>query len=124
MQNQKFKVTKKSFQNYFFRLFKNFFSKINISKVTDSEQKTEKVLAKLNKIFSNMTLLEEKFSIETPRLMVVHKKSNVSSFSFDMEIENNSFKMVGSFNLINDKNLLNNIKQLTLKVNYSCFVSI
>jgi len=54
--------------------------------VTDLEQKTEKVLAKFTKIILNMTQLEDMFSIETPTFILVHKKSNISSFPIDMEI--------------------------------------
>jgi hypothetical protein len=62
-----------------------------------------------------MTQLEDTFSIETPRCMVIHKKSNVSSLPFDMEIENNTFKLPGFFNLINKQ--INDTNLITLKVN-------
>jgi hypothetical protein len=85
--------------------------------VTDLEQKTEKVLAKLTKIIFNMTQLEDVFSIETPTFILVHKKSNISSLTFDMEIENNAFEPHEFFNFTNDKNQINDTKQITLQVN-------
>ena len=85
--------------------------------MTDLEQKTEKVLAKLTKIILNMTQSEDMFSIETPTFMLVHKKSNVSSFPFDMEIENNTFQLSSFFNLTNGNNQTNQSKIITLKVN-------
>jgi hypothetical protein len=85
--------------------------------VTDSEQKTEKVLAKLTKIILNMTQLEDMFSIETPTFLLVHKKSNVSSLPIDMRIENNSFQLPVSLNLTNKNNRTNQTKIITLKVN-------
>ena len=84
--------------------------------MTDLEQKTEKVLAKFTKIILNMTQLEDIFSIETPAFMLVHKKSNISYFPFDMQIENNSFKMPRFSNLTNGNNQTNQTKQITLKV--------
>jgi len=85
--------------------------------VTDLEQKTEKVLAKFTKIILNMTQLEDMFSIETPTFILVHKKSNITSFSFDMEIEKNKFQQSSFFNLTNGNNQTNQTKQVTLKVN-------
>jgi hypothetical protein len=84
--------------------------------VTDLEQKTEKVLAKFTKIILNMTQLEDMFSIETPTFMLVHKKSNVSSFPFDMDIEKNTFQLSSFFNLTNGNNQTNQTKIITLKV--------
>ena len=116
LQNQKFKVTKKTSTKPF-SLSRNLFSQKNYnSKVTDLEQKTEKVLAKFTKIIFNMTQLEDIFSIETPAFMLVHKKSNISSFPFDMEIENNSFKLPKFSNLTNSNNQTNQTKQIILKV--------
>jgi hypothetical protein len=85
--------------------------------VTDLEQKTENVLAKFTKIILNMTQLEDMFSIETPTFILVHKKSNISSFPFDMEIESNSFKLPRFSNLTIRNNQTNQTKQITLKVN-------
>jgi hypothetical protein len=85
--------------------------------VTDLEQKSEKVLSKLTKIISNMTQLKEMISIETPTFILIHKKINISSMPFFMFIENNSFQLPGFFNLTNNENQINRIKQITLKVN-------
>jgi hypothetical protein len=85
--------------------------------VTDLEQKTEKVLTKFTKIILNMTQLEDMFSIETPTFVLVHKKSNISSFPFDMEIEKNTFRLSSFLNLTNGNNQTNQTKQVTLKVN-------
>ena len=98
-------------------LTKNILQKINFSKVTDLEEKTDKVLEKLSKIILNMTQLEDMFSIETPRFRLVHKNSNISSFPFNMEIENNSFKLSGLFNLTENHKKINETNQITLKVN-------
>ncbi len=85
--------------------------------MTDLEQKTEKVLTKFTKIILNMTQLEDMFSIETPTFVLVHKKSNISSFPFDMEIEKNTFRLSSFLNLTNGNNQTNQTKQVTLKVN-------
>ena len=85
--------------------------------MTDLEQKSEKVLAKLTKIISNMTQLEDMFSIQTPMFILIHKKSNISSLSFEMEIENNTFQLPDLFYLINNKNKINDSNLITLKVN-------
>ena len=85
--------------------------------MTDLEQKTEKVLAKFTKIILNMTQLEDMFSIETPTFVLVHKKSNISSFPFDMEIEKNTFRLSSFLNLTNGNNQTNQTKQVTLEVN-------
>ena len=79
--------------------------------MTDLEQKSEKVLAKLTKIIVNMTLLDDMFSIETPRFVFLHKKSNVSILQFDMDIENNTFHLNYNSSQIYDT------KQITLRVN-------
>jgi hypothetical protein len=84
--------------------------------VTDLEQKTEKVLAKFTKIILNMTQLEDMFSIETPTFILVHKKSNISSFPFNMQIENNSFQLPRFSILTIRNNQTNQTKQITLKV--------
>ncbi len=85
--------------------------------MADLEQKSEKVLAKLTKIILNMTQLEDMFSIETPRFMLLHKKSKISSLQFDMDIENNTFQLPGFFNLTTNNKQINNINQITLRVN-------
>ena len=105
-------------------LTKNILQKINFSKVTDLEEKTDKVLEKLSKIILNMTQLEDMFSIETPRFRLVYKNSYVSSFPFNMEIENNSIKLSGLFNLTKHHKKINETNQITLKVNDLHFVSI
>jgi hypothetical protein len=64
-----------------------------------------------------MTQLENMFSIETPTFKVVHKKSNVSSLPFIMEIDNNTFQLSSLLNLINNKNQINYNNLITLKVN-------
>jgi len=84
--------------------------------VTDLEQKTEKVLAKFTKIILNMTQLEDMFSVETPTFILVHKKSNISSFPFNMQIENNSFQLPRFSILTIRNNQTNQTKQITLKV--------
>jgi len=86
------------------------------SKVTDSEQKSEKVLEKLTKLISNMTQLEDMFSIETPTFILVHKKSNITTLPFNMEFKNNTIQLPDLFNLINNNNQINETKQITLKV--------
>jgi hypothetical protein len=78
--------------------------------VTDLEQKSEKVLAKLTKIIVSMTQLEDIFTIETPRFVFHHKKSNVSILQFDMDIENNTFHL-------NYNSQIYDTKQITLRVN-------
>ena len=84
--------------------------------MTDSEQKSEKVLEKLTKLISNMTQLENIFSIETPTFILVHIKSNTTTFQFNMQIEKNSFQLPDLFNLINNNNKINETKQITIKV--------
>ena len=84
--------------------------KIKFFKVTDLEQKSEKVLTKLTKIILNMTQLEDMFSIETPRFVFLHKKSNVSILQFDMDIENNTFHL-------NYNSQIYDTKQIKLRVN-------
>ena len=78
--------------------------------MTDLEQKSEKVLAKLTKIIVNMTQLKDIFSIETPRFVFLHKKSNVSSLALDMDVENNTFQL-------NFNSHIYDTKQITLRVN-------
>ena len=93
--------------------------------MTDLEQKSEKVLEKLTKIILNMTQLEDMFSIETPRFILIHNKSKISSFQFDMDIENNTFQLPGFFNFTTNNKQINDINQITLRVNvffiYFCF---
>ena len=100
------------------------YRKNKFTKVTDLEEKTDKVLDKLSKIILNMTQLEDMFSIETPRFRLVYKNSNVSSFPFNMEIENNSIKLSGLLNLTKNHKKINETNQITLKVNDLHFVSI
>ena len=86
--------------------------------MTDLEEKTEKVLAKLTSIFLNMTQLEDVFLIETPTFMLVYKIANISSLSFkNMSIENNSICLPGFFNFTCNKSQTNLNKQMILKVN-------
>jgi hypothetical protein len=84
--------------------------------VTDSEQKSEKVLEKLTKLISNMTQLEDMFSIETPTFILVHKKSNITTLPFNMKFKNNTIQLPDLFNLINNNNQINITEQITLKV--------
>ena len=83
--------------------------------MTDSEQKSEKILEKLTRLISNMTQLEDMFSIETPTFILVHKKSNITTLPFKMEFKNNTIQLPDLFNLINNNNQ-NETKQITLKV--------
>jgi len=63
-----------------------------------------------------MTRLEDMISIETPTFILIHKNSNASSLSLDMEIENNSFQLPGFFNLSTNNKQINDANQITLKV--------
>jgi hypothetical protein len=86
--------------------------------VTDLEEKTEIVLAKLTSIFLNMTQLEDMFSIETPTFRLVYKKTNFSSLPFkNMSSENNSICLPGFINFALNNYQANFDKQMTLKVN-------
>ena len=63
-----------------------------------------------------MTKLEDMISIETPTFILIHKNSNASSLSIDMEIENNSFQLPGFYNLSTKKasaNLILNTYQVS-----------
>ena len=63
-----------------------------------------------------MTKLEDMISIETPTFILIHKNSNASSLSLDMEIENNSFQLPRFFNLSTNNKQINDANQITLKV--------
>ena len=63
-----------------------------------------------------MTQFEDMFSIETPTLILVHKKSNITTLPFNMEFKNNTIQLPDLFNLINNNNQINETKQITLKV--------
>ena len=63
-----------------------------------------------------MTNVDATFSIETPTFKLVHKILNASSLPFDVESENNMLKLPGFMNLTNGKNLTNDKKLITLKV--------
>lgn len=88
-----------------------------IIKVTDLEEKSERILEKLTQIFSSLSNLEETFSIETPSFQLVHKKVNSSALPINMSIESSSIDLPGFFNLTNDKNQTNYGKIVTLRVN-------
>ncbi len=85
--------------------------------MTDSETKSERVLKKLTKIILTQTQLKDMISIETPTFILVHKKTNVSSLPFDMEIDKNTFQLPGFFNLTTNNKQINATNQITLKVN-------
>jgi len=63
-----------------------------------------------------MTRLEDMISIETPTFILIHKNSNASSLSLDMEIEKNSFQLPRFFNLSTNNKQINDANQITLKV--------
>jgi len=69
-----------------------------------------------------MTQWEDMFSIESPTFKIVHKKSNISSLPFSMEIENNRFQLPSLLNLINNNNQIDDSTLITLKV--KCFILI
>ncbi len=91
-----------------------------LSKIVDSEQKSEGVLSSVTEVLSNLLSLDKSFLIQTPSFIINHYVFNSSNLLNKLNLLNSLFTFTSFCDLLKDtKHCPNSL--ITIKVTYSFF---
>jgi len=91
-----------------------------LSKIVDSEQKSEGVQSSVTEVLSNLLSLDKSFLIQTPSFIINHYVFNSSNLLNKLNLLNSLFTFTSFCDLLKDtKHCPNSL--ITIKVTYSFF---